>query len=195
MREEQPIDQSTPLNAVPSDAVPSDAGRRAWLRKGAMAASPVLFSLASAPVHAAGVCVLPSGFISVATFNSRHPGAMICVDNRGPNFWNANFPGIWPISAPNTQTSLFSSVFFGTPEASTSGLTIKAVLGSGSFTTFTKYCIAGYLNARVGTLGFPLSDIQMVNVWGHFRGGSTPLIPASWTEADAVTWLISLMGT
>ena len=111
------------------------------------------------------------------------------------NFWNNNFPGIWPTSSPDTVTSLFSAVFFGTPEASTTGLTIHDVLASGSFTTFTKYCIAGYLNARVGTMGFPLNDTQMVNIWGHFRGGTTPLIPPSWTEADAVTWLQSLMGT
>lgn len=192
MHAEPPTDQA----ALPGDS-PRNAGRRAWLRKGVVAASPVLVSLASAPVHAAGVCVLPSGFISTATFNSRHPGGTPCLVGLGPNYWNnpSNF-SVWPTApAPNTQTSLFSDIFFGSLESGMAGLTVKQVL-NGPFTPFAKYCIAGYLNARTNPLSFPLTDIQMVAIWHHYHGGISPLIPLNWGNTDLslpTAWLQTLM--
>lgn len=174
----------------PTDAAPRNAARRAWLRKGAVAATPVLASLASAPVHAAGVCVLPSGFISVATFNSRHPGAMTCVGNRGPNYWAAT-PAAW--TGPTLPSTPFLTVFISPEGGMTPAETMAAVL-TGAYSLLAKYSIAAYLNAELGTPGFPLLPAQVVAVWRHFRGGpTTALIPPSWTELDAVTWLQSLM--
>lgn len=174
-----------------SAEAPGMPARRAWLARGAVVATPVLASLASAPVHAAGVCVLPSGFISAATFLSRHPNAPRCVSN-GPTFWRNSYP-TWPTASPDTTTALFSDIFGGTLEGGMAGLTLKGVL-DGAFTTYAKFCVAAYLNARNGTSGFPLNDSQATAVWRHFRGGpTTSLIPMSWTEATSETWLATLM--
>ena len=189
MQDKQYPDRTAPLAG---DVAPVVLARRAWLARGAAIATPVIASLASAPVHAAGVCVLPSGFISSTTFRSRHPNAPRCTSN-GPTYWVGSFPGAWPMSAPDTTTALFSAIFGGTLESGMAGLTLKQVL-DGSFTAFAKYVVAAYLNARNGTAGFPLSDSQAVSVWGHFRGGpTTSLIPMSWTESTALDWLSTLM--
>ena len=183
MQDKQHPDQTSALAGVEGPVIPA---RRAWLARGAVMATPVIASLASAPVHAAGVCVLPSGFISAATFLSRHPGAMLCT-NRGPTFWR---------DSPSTITNaIFSTVFPGTALESPSiaSQTLKQVL-AGSYSNFAKFCVAAYLNALDGTAGFPLSASQAVSVWSHFRGGPlTSLIPSGWTEATALAWLGTLM--
>ena len=189
MQDKQYPDRTAPLAGVQAPVLPA---RRAWLARGAVMATPVIASLASAPVHAVGVCVLPSGFISANTFLSRHPNAPRCTSN-GPTYWVSSFPGAWPSSPPDTTSALFSAIFGGTLEPGMAGLTLKQVL-DGSFTAFAKYCIAAYLNARNGTAGFPLTDTQAVAVWGHFRGGPpTALIPMAWAEATALAWLGTLM--
>ena len=181
MQDKQHPDQTSALAGVEGPGIPA---RRAWLARGAVMATPVIASLASAPVHAAGVCVLPSGFISAATFLSRHPGALLCT-NKGPTFWR---------DSPSTTTNaIFSTVFGGTLESGMTGLTLKQVL-AGTFSNFAKYCVAAYLNALDSTAGFPLSASQAVSVWSHFRGGPpTSLIPSGWTEATALAWLGTLM--
>lgn len=189
MQDKQHPDQTSALAGVEGPVIPA---RRAWLARGAVMATPVIASLASAPVHAAGVCVLPSGFISAATFLSRHPNAPRCTSS-GPTYWAGSFPAAWPMSPPDTTTALFSATFGGSLESGMAGKTLKQVL-DGAFTAFAKYCVAAYLNARNGTAGFPLNDTQAVAVWGHFRGGpSTSLIPMAWTEATALAWLGTLM--
>lgn len=189
MQNEQSSDQPVRLAEAEASVLPT---RRAWLARGAVLATPVIASLASAPVHAAGVCVLPSGFISAATFLSRHPNAVRCTGN-GPTYWNSTFPGTWPTAAPDTTTALFSTIFGGTLEPGMAGLTLKQVL-AGAFSNFAKYAIAAYLNARNSTPSFPLTDAQAVAVWRHFRGGpTTSLIPMSWVEATALDWLMTLM--
>ncbi len=189
MQNEQSPHQPVSPAAEDSPVLPT---RRAWLARGAVLATPVIASLASAPVQAAGVCVLPSGFISANTFLSRHPNAPRCTSN-GPTYWNGAFPGAWPTSSPDTTTALFSTIFGGTLEPSMATLTLKDVL-AGTFSNYAKYCIAAYLNARNGTAGFPLNDSQAVAVWRHFRGGpTTSLIPMSWVEATSLDWLMTLM--
>ena len=173
------------------------------------AASPVVLTMVSAPVFAGGgpngvpgLCLMPSGFISQNTFLSRHPGAVACTD-RGPNFFITNYPGIFPSTpAPDTLTEPFrSSLLFGSagsgPDAAllTPTITLQGVLGNGGVSEFTKYCIAAYLNARIGTSNFPINAAQAIAVWRHFRaGGSASFIPAAWTEATALAWLKILMS-
>lgn len=172
------------------------------------AASPVVLTMVSAPVFAGGgvngapgLCLMPSGFISQNTFLSRHPGAVACTD-RGPNFFIAN-PGLFPTTpAPDTLTvpfvsgSLFGSSGSGADAALlTPTITLLGVLGNGGISEFTKYCIAAYLNARIGTSNFPINATQAIAVWRHFRaGGSASFIPAGWNEATALAWLKILMS-
>ena len=174
--------------------LPNDLGRRAWLNRGAAAVTPVIASLASVPVHAVGTCVLPSGFVSAITFASRHPGASVCVVE-GPNYWHSNVSvdGVWPAG---TTTALFTAVF-GVAAGVESGIdattTLDAVLGGG-FSLLAKYCIAAYLNASSGTVGFPLTTAQAIAIYGSYHGGlfSSLLLP-SWTEAQTLAWLQVLM--
>lgn len=189
-----PIDQ-TPGQPESAPGVNPVTGptRRAWLTRSALVATPVVASLASAPVHAAtGVCVLPSGFISATTFLSRHPGAVVCTSN-GPTYW-LNNPGAWPASTPTT--TVFSVAFPGALEGSmVAGTTTLLNVLAGPFSNFVKYIIAALLNARNATSGFPLTDTQVIAVWNRFRNGGSPgLVPPSWTEGDAVAWLATLMN-
>ena len=188
-------DASLPTETVVTATSDTATSRRAWMRRGAVAASPVVLSLVSAPVQAAGVCVLPSGFISAATFASRHPGAVVCVTS-GPNFWQANFASPpWP---GGTTTAIFTAVFgvaAGVEAGLTATMTLKDVL-DGSFSLLAKYSIAAYLNAMAGTPGFPaaITAAAAVGIYKSYRGGpfSSLLVPG-WTEAQTVAWLQVLM--
>ena len=204
------------------------SSRRQWL-KGVGAASPVMLTLVSPPVRANDACILPSGFVSQNTYNSRHPDGNPPPCGNGPNQYlgqgtaglgqqsqsdpgqSGNAPGqapptynaaYWPTSRPNTQTTNFNSPnLFGSTNSNAfeAGLisknwTMWDVLNSPGVTPFTKYCIAAYLNARTGTPEFPLTPAQAIGVWRHFRThSSSALVPSSWTEDDALTWLRVLM--
>ena len=172
-----------------------DPRRRAWLNRGAAAVTPVIASLASAPVHAVGTCVLPSGFVSAITFASRHPGASVCVVE-GPNYWHSNVSvsGVWPAG---TTTAVFTAIFSvseGVESGIVNATTLDAVLGGG-FSLLAKYCIAAYLNASAGTLGFPLTTAHAMAIYKSYHGGpfSSLLLP-SWTEAQTLAWLQVLMA-
>jgi len=198
--DEQPANPSNKPNSttqgvgaacVGSSNTPS---RRAWLRRGVAVATPVVVSLASAPVYAAtNVCVLPSGYISATTFNSRHPGGLVCV-LRGPSYWLMLPDTSWPGGNPNTKTKKFR-LLFGDFEG-TANNTLKQVLGSPA-SELAKYCIAAYLNARAATLNFPsqLTADEAVKIYKSHHGGSpSSLLVTNWTETQTVTWLKTLMS-
>ena len=174
------------------------ASRRVWLRRGVATASPVVASLVSAPVYAAGVCLNATGMGSIATFNSRHPnGAGVCT-TQGPNYFNANFAiaGVWPTG---TTTEKFKTVFgvsAGVEPGITGATTLKDVLGGGSFSELAKYTIAAYLNVqKTTTPNFPFTTVQQVfDVYKSYHGGSfSPLLVSTWSEAQTVAWLKILM--
>lgn len=179
---------------------PSVASRRQLL-KAVGAGSPVVLTLVSVPVQATQ-CVMPSGYISATTFASRHPGGTVCTTN-GPNFFNANGTATyWPTSSPNTQSLQFSdaTLFGSNPEGAASSHltdTMKQVLGSGYASVFTKYCIAAYLNARIGTANFPLTPTQALDLWKYFKGGTIARpswVPTAWDIGIALTWLQTQMN-
>ena len=185
------LEQETSLQVVSSKTT----SRRAWLRRGVAVASPVVATLASAPVYGAGCLALnPSGFVSASTFASRHPGEMVCAFP-GPNYWLGNLRA-WPGSSPDTTKAKFVDVIgpaFGVDAAITSGTKLDAVLG-GNFSLLAKYCIAAYLNARSGTSGFPLTALQAGEVYKSYRGGPvSTLLVTGWTETQTVAWLQILM--
>lgn len=185
---------------------PSASTSRRLLLKGLGglgAASPIILSVASGPVHSTvtdGVCLTPSGFISQNTFLSRHPGAKTCT-NRGPTFYAGLTTADYPTApAPNLQTTPFvNAALFGSSGSApdtgviTAGMTLLAVLQNPGVSAFTKYSVAAYINARVLS-GFPMSPAQAIDVWKRFRAGvGTPFVPASWSEATALAWLQTLM--
>ena len=168
------------------------ASRRAWLRRGVAVASPVVVSLVSGPVYAAEGCILPSGFISQITFDSRHPGGTVCMSMSITTL--SNNLGSWPVNPPpNTKTALFSTIFGGSPEAGMvpATSTLKDVLKSGS--PLARYSIAAYLNARI-TPGFPLTPDQAVAIYKSYRGGGfSTLLVSGWLEGQTVLWLQMLI--
>lgn len=78
MDQQAPRDSDLPVQA-PADGTPQAApaasriSRRRLLRAGA-AGSPVLLSLASAPVSATSSCLVASSFVSASVWRSRNPG-------------------------------------------------------------------------------------------------------------------------
>ena len=116
------------------------------------------------------------------------------------NFFNSNFPDPnWPTSAPNTQTSKFNEIFAINPDGSVSGTkndTMKQVLSGTYASTFTKYCIAAYLNARINTSSFPIDADQAIALWNWSKAGRLrpSWIPTAWVTADAEAWLKTQMA-
>ena len=180
------------------------ASRRVWLRRGVAVASPVVASLVSAPVYAAGACVMATGLGSIPTFKSRNPGAqgLVCT-SQGPNYFHTNFLtiGVWPTSSPNTTTQSFRFIFnVGNVETGLTGSrTLDEVLGNvgGSYSDLAKYSIAAYLNVRKGTANFPFTSIQQVfDVYKSYHGGPFSALLVSnpkWIETQTVDWLKILM--
>jgi len=164
----------------------ASARRRRLIKLGAI--TPVVLTAVSRPVHAAGTCVNPSGFISVTTFNSRHPGATVCTTN-GPSFWKGKITN----SAP--YTSKFKDVFGGSYSNS---VKLSDVL-NGATTEFDRYCVAAYLNASAG--GFSITVNQARGFWATIKGTTLPagisayptVVPA-WDEPLALIWLKSQMS-
>lgn len=195
------VDQRSEPDDLLQTVSSKTTSRRAWLRRGVAAASPVVASLVSAPVYAAGACVLPSGFGSIATLKSRHPDAMVCT-TQGPNFWVNNL-GAWPADTTivnvngNARTAVKLKDAFRVGPKVEPGLidpTLNEVLLRGSL--LAKYSVAAYLNAKKGTLNFPLTADQAIAVYKSYRPGVAvnPPLVVTWTEAETVTWLKILMS-
>ena len=166
--------------------------RRLLLRRSLGVATPVVMTLASLPSHAAAVCVNPSGFISQATFNSRHPGGMVCTV-QGPNHFDSLPLTSWP------SADRFAAVFgaLASPSASRAE-TLKQVL-SGPYSEFAKYCVAAYANASNPPLNFPITLAQSRALFKTITQGSPPagLAPFpsfTWTELQALEWLRTVMN-
>jgi hypothetical protein len=203
MMTEKPQEQSASAVNAPISPMDAKSSRRGLL-KGLGVGSPILLTLSSAPVQAASVCIMPSGYISAATFNSRHPGATVCT-SQGPTFFRNNVgnPSYWPTSGTNTQTTQFknSALFQSQPDNSnntTKSNTMAQVLNGSYASDFTKYCIAAYLNARIVPLGWPtdLTPAKVVALWRYFKAGAARpnWVPSAWTLANAQTWLSTLMS-
>ena len=185
------LEQETSLQVVSSKTT----SRRAWLRRGVAVASPVVATLASAPVYGACVNLNPSGFVSASTFASRHPGETVCAF-LGPNFWIKD-PSVMLGGAMAKVT--FQSVFGKKVEAAIvsakSNPTLFEVL-NGKYSDLAKDSIAAYLNASKPTADFPLNAQQAVDVYTSYYFGpvKTPPLVQGWTELDTVNWLAMLMS-
>lgn len=183
------LDQRSAPDDLLQTASSKTASRRFWLRRGVVAASPVVASLISAPVYAASACVLPSGFGSITTLKSRHPDAMVCT-GQGPNFW-AN-------ATNDARTGVkLKDAFSVNPnvEPRLTNPSLKEVLIGGS--VFAKYSVAAYLNATYPpSSGFPLNPQQAKDVYTSYRPAvavKAPLV-LTWNEGQAIEWLQILMS-
>ena len=164
------------------------ASRRRMLRRSLVTAAPVVTTLASGPV-AAGVCLNASGFVSAATFNSRHPGLNNC-DGVSPAGWVNQTA--WPVDK-NTQK--FNAIF-------ASGGSYKLAIGSVNNPTFLQalQCqnvlaqdvAAAWLNAMNHTAGYVVTTDQAVAIWRALYSGGTyqpPNVVTPWSAAQTREWL------
>ena len=186
---------------VPDAASPTAApSRRLLLRRGLGAATPVMLTLASLPSHAAAACINPSGFISRATFNSRHPGGVVCTSN-GPTHFAGLADTSWPTSGGQSAAGLtFMAVFNSIPPGGTGSTTLKEVL-NGTYSNFAKYCVALYANALLPPTGFLTTVDQARALWGTVSGitipsgtSSFPQPPLVWDVPTALDWLATVMS-
>ena len=169
----------------------SPVSRRLLLRRSLGVATPVVMTLASLPSHAAAVCINPSGFISQATFNSRHPGAMVCT-TQGPSHFASLAVGAWP------STSRFASIFGALPPGGDRTTTLKQVL-DGAYPDFAKYCVAAFANASIPLPNFPITLLQSQALYKTITQGTPPMGLAPfpsfpWTELQALEWLRTVMN-
>jgi|GEM_PF-1504748 len=172
--------------------------RRVWLRRGVLAASPVVASLISMPVHA-GLCISASAMGSPGP-NSR-PAKSVACNTLGPDSWVNNL-SIWPSGTTVTSnrgvtTSILLKDAFGVSpnaEPGPNNPTLNQVL-LGVNSQFGRYAVAAYLNAKKGIAGFPLTEQQAITVYKSYRPGpvQAPLV-LNWNELDALAWLKVLMS-
>jgi hypothetical protein len=184
----------TPVSVTPADAL----SRRLLLRRSLGVATPVVLTLASLPSHAAAGCVNPSGFISNATFNSRHPGGVVCTTN-GPTYFSSLDDALWPKAGNvSSATQRFAIVFKGSPSSSRS-TTLKEIL-IGPYSNYAKYCVAAYANALRPPVGYPMTVDQASALWVTIKGGGSSPLPAfpqpslGWDETKTLNWLTTVMN-
>lgn len=96
--------QQDPRSEAPQDALNAHGRTRRRLSKAALGTAPVLMTLHSAPLKAAGANCMPSGWVSGNT--SRHDEPQEC---------GGRTPGYWSGSANNNSTNLNSAAFQNHP--------------------------------------------------------------------------------
>ena len=191
--------QFDPSAGEAPDAATHDVAlsRRLLLRRSLGVATPVVITLASLPSHAAAECVNPSGFISRATFTSRHPGGVVCTTN-GPSYFGGLDNAAWPTSGrASAATQRFSEVFNANPPGGNHNTTLKAVLGGSS--VFARYCVAAYANALRPPMRYPITVDQARALWVTIKGGASafPAFPQpslGWDESTTLDWLSTVMN-
>lgn len=183
--------------------------RRALLRAGA-GASPVLLSLASGPVSAAGMlggqCVVASSFVSVATFKSRNPSVTtVQCSTQNADFWRTEAGKPSPPAALNATVS----TLLGNTGSSYNSQTLKAVMlaplpTSGTVQTTgelgtLQHLIAMVLNLNAGYVASPgaVNVAYLQALWINYKSnGNRYKLPASnidWGDADIIAWLRFMM--
>jgi len=179
-------------------AVPSP-GRRRLLQAG-IASAPVVMTVASRPVLAAG-CDSPSGFTSLS---QSHPGPGTCT-GKGPISWTSNKDN-WPPpynSGPDADPKfsvLFGSAVTGVPSFNPDKK-LSYVMAQPTTAPWglAQYIIAAYFNALSGAYGTStlLSTTTVINIWSDYSksgdGTYSPRAGATWSYLEIVAYLKSTM--
>lgn len=191
-----------PSAAQDPDDAAQQASRRRVLRRGLGVAAPVVMTLASNPVTAT-TCVAASSFISIPTFNSRHPtGVSPCI-GKTPTWWKD--ASTWPSGCPAKTTKfrdVFGSSYLGTTTGFTNATTLTDALGvSGNDQkNLAAAIVATYLNVLSGkTSETILTAVQVINLWrvligspGYYKPSLSSTI--QWNSVQTVVWLNEMMA-
>jgi hypothetical protein len=214
------MDQTRPRPNPSPDAV-GDArhradSRRCMLRRSLSLASPVVLTLASAPVSA-GLCMSASAFVSTNPLMSRQPrGAQAC-QGKDPTYWATN-ASYWPFGvkpsdkfhvllgtqvmdprqfttaaqASNNMLSLVDQLLSKGQAKDDGQPTLLEVLAQPK--TVEAHVAAVWLNAQRYTMVYPFNDIGAIKqIWANIaahRGYYSPgdNLPAL-TAAGTLQWL------
>lgn len=185
--------RENPAPGEQSDVPPVDnASRRRVLRRGLGAAVPVVTTLASGPVNA-GSCVLASGFVSAATFNSRHPQGMNPCAGKSPTSWCST--STWP----SCNKSDYFNVKIGSAAdkyklakggSKNPGPTLYEVCSEQS--TIAAHIVAMWLNAKDSRTAGVFSSAQVVTIWQNIidnGGGYKISAEPAWTAQRTIDWI------
>ena len=202
--------QTTPVDHPKASS--SGISRRKLLRAGA-GASPILLTLASGPVAANpfannGTCTLASSFVSVATFQSRNPGATsLKCSSQNADFWRAQAVAVVPPAVPPVAAlGVTVASLLGSTSSSYSTLTVNDafLLSAGVQTTdeigVLQHLMALALNLNAGYLtpgaGFDLAYIQ--SIWINYKAHGNRYQKAGseidWSSAEIIAWARLLLG-
>lgn len=181
--------------------------RRRMLRRGLGVAAPVVATLASGPVSA-GACLNPSGFASLATFNSRHPTGMNNCSGKSPSDWHALPAGSWPVPKFDVggTTPVASTKFNDTIGAGGFGLTLGTNLnpsldeilaqpfGTGGPLKVAPGIVALWLDTKANLVGSPpiFTVSQIATIWQSIStnfGAYKPPTGTIWTQQQTVDWI------
>jgi hypothetical protein len=172
--------------------------RRRLLRRG-VGAAPVIATFTAMPVSAS-TCLMPSGFISVATFNSRHPNGLTnCSGGKSPSSWAATHQNAWPEgvqkgSLPNGGNGTKFNAIFDPDLLDNPSLYV--LLNGYSGTADSKNVAAAiaalYLNAKSNVSiaqVFALEDI--LALWTNIATnlGYKPPTGPTWSFAETLSFL------
>jgi len=183
-------------------------GRRRLLR-GGLSAAPVILTVASRPVMAAGAagrCTTASAFASI---NASRPSTTTVCGGHGPDYWKdpTCYPHWPPSCVPIGQNATTFDSYFGS-SGGYPGRTLLQVLAmtGGGKDAVARHCVAALLNASKGlTPANVLSVTTVKSVWHSFvtRGYYEPTAGVRWYANSAapaggggiVEWLASTMPT
>jgi len=162
--------------------------RRRLLRSG-LGAAPVLMSVASKPVLAAGQCVTASSFTSLDV-SGDNATTLSCI-GRTPEFWKqeANF-GQWPEPYYAVRIKRFAATMFDAVCGSYGGYpgkTCLQVLNIGGTDVgrdgLARHIVAALLNAQKGWTPPEVLSVEMVkHIWSEFtqKGYFEPTAGVRW---------------
>jgi hypothetical protein len=185
--------------------------RRAMLRAGA-AATPVLLTLASGPVAAAGSsCTVASSFVSAATFASRNPGqTYVQCASMGPREWlsyHCNDENLLKHSPYKTILSQKVRLrLCDTGNASYNDMQCHELLVNGHHGIASAGPVAVLQNLvslalsldaspSLITNGGALNKAYLIGLWNNYKTTGGYHLPASginWSEAQLLTFLRAL---
>lgn len=202
---------TTPSPSKPAGSVevaPSHGFSRRRLVRAGLAAAPVLASLKSQTVLAAGgnhTCILASTFSSVAAANYTISAGR-AIDSSytcySPTYWSTSTTGLVPSNFKNTKfvstETGFTYVIPGLMPPFTS-LSIQNVLtstGTSDVVRLARYIAATYLTARVyGNAVF--STTKCVAIWNTVAGGGSLSAYTGgppWTTAQYLAYFDKIYG-
>jgi len=208
----QPHGSDSPGPNLPSSAA-KGMDRRTLLRAGA-AATPIIATLYSRPVAAAGrSCTVASAFVSLATFASRNAGSatMVCSSLSATD-WHARAQAAaakpaaerpeWARQRVSAYMGRASSTLPGLDSMLVESYEVWQVMGLGPQVATSgelgvlQHILAMCLSIDYGgnavRVGDGLNTPYMKDVWQNYKSNGRYRLAASnmnWSEAELITWL------